>query len=99
MDFHVVSSFTIYDELGTASTVFFMIWHFSLFTLMMYPSKKIIPGQIFWDIKHLNDRMHEVTYVWQSQAPVSINSCLTIEYLLKECITEKVPCDIENFKS
>ena len=32
--------------------------------------------------------MHEMTYIWQSQAPVSINMCLTIECLLKECKTE-----------
>ena len=36
--------------------------------------------------------MHEMAYTWQNQGPVSINSCLTIEYLLKECITEEVPC-------
>ena len=36
--------------------------------------------------------MHGITYIWQSQAPVSINSCLTIEGLLKKCITEEVPC-------
>ena len=35
--------------------------------------------------------MHEMTYTWQNQAPVSINSFLTIEYLLKECITKEVP--------
>ena len=36
--------------------------------------------------------MQEMAYTWQNQGPVSINSCLTIEYLLKECITEEVPC-------
>ena len=36
--------------------------------------------------------MHEMTHIWQSQAPVSINSCLTIVGLLKKCISEKVPC-------
>ena len=36
--------------------------------------------------------MHGITYIWQSQAPVSINSCLTIEGLLKKCISEEVPC-------
>ena len=56
-----------------------------------YPSKKIIPGQSFWDIKLLNDRMHEMTYTWQNQAPVSINRFLTIEYLLKDCLTKEVP--------
>ena len=40
----------------------------------------------------MNDRMHEMAYTWQNQGPVSINSCQTIEYLLKECITEEVPC-------
>ena len=35
--------------------------------------------------------MHEMTYTWQNQAPVSIDSFLTIEYLLKECITKEVP--------
>ena len=57
-----------------------------------YPSKKIIPGQSLWDIKHLNDRMHGITYIWQSQAPVSLISCLTIKGLLKKCISEEVPC-------
>ena len=33
--FPVVSSFTICDELGTASTDVLIIWHFSLFTVMM----------------------------------------------------------------
>ena len=42
-----------------------------------YPSKKIIPCQSLWDINHLNDRMLGITYIWHSQAPVSINSCLT----------------------
>ena len=60
--------------------------------ILGYPSKKIILGQSVWDIKHLNDRMHGITYIWQSQAPVSINSCLTIEGLLKKCISEEVPC-------
>ena len=32
-----------------------------------------------------------MTYTWQNQAPVSIKSFLTIEYLLKECITKEVP--------
>ena len=36
--------------------------------------------------------MHEMTYIWQSQAPVSINMCLTIECLLKECKAEEIPC-------
>ena len=36
--------------------------------------------------------MHGITYIWQSQAPVSINSCLTIEGLSKKCIREEVPC-------
>ena len=35
LEFPVVPSFTICDELGTASTDFFIIWHFSLFTVMM----------------------------------------------------------------
>ena len=35
--------------------------------------------------------MHEMTYEWQSQAPVSINMCLTIKCLLKECKAEEVP--------
>ena len=35
--------------------------------------------------------MHEMTYIWQSQAPVSINMCLTIECLLKECKAEEIP--------
>ena len=56
--------------------------------ILGYPSKKIILGQSVWDIKHLNDRMHGITYIWQSQAPVSINSSLTIEGLLKKCISE-----------
>ena len=30
-------------------------------------------------------------HIRQSQAPVSINSCLTIEGLLKKCISEEVP--------
>ena len=59
--------------------------------ILGYPSKKIITGQSVWDIKHLNDRMHGITYIWQSQAPVSINSCLTIEGLSKKCISEEVP--------
>ena len=59
--------------------------------ILGYPSKKIILGQSVWDIKHLNDRMHGISYIWQSQAPVSINSCLTIEGLLKKCISEEVP--------
>ena len=37
--------------------------------------------------------MHGITYIWQSQASVSINSCLTFEGLLKKFITEEVPCD------
>ena len=60
--------------------------------ILGYPSKKIILGQSVWDIKHLNDRMHGITYIWQSQVPVSMNSCLTIEGLLKKCISEEVPC-------
>ena len=59
--------------------------------LLGYPSKKTISCQSLRDIKHLNDRMHGITYIWQSQAPVSINSCLTIEGLLKKCISEEVP--------
>ena len=35
MEFPVVSGFTICDELGTASIDFFIIWNFSLFTVMM----------------------------------------------------------------
>ena len=35
--------------------------------------------------------MHEMTYIWQSQAPVSINMCLTIKCLLKEYKAEEVP--------
>ena len=45
--------------------------------------------------------MYEILSTWmidctdlhirQSQAPVSINSCLTIEGLLKKCISEEVP--------
>ena len=35
--------------------------------------------------------MHEMTYIWQSQAPVSINMSLTIKCLLKECKAEEVP--------
>ena len=35
--------------------------------------------------------MHKMTYKGQNQAPVSINSFLTIEYLLQECITKEVP--------
>ena len=35
LEFPVVSSFAIFDELGTASTDVFIIWHFSLFTVMM----------------------------------------------------------------
>ena len=35
--------------------------------------------------------MHEMTYRWQSQAPVSINMCLTIKCLLKEYKAEEVP--------
>ena len=31
-----------------------------------YPSKEIIPGQRFWDIKRLNDWMHEMTYMTKS---------------------------------
>ena len=45
----------------------------------------------FLDFNHLNDRMHEMTYVRQSQAPVSINMCSTIKCLLKECKAEEVP--------
>ena len=45
----------------------------------------------FLDINHLNDQMHEMTYIWQSQAPVSINMSLTIKCLLKECKAEEVP--------
>ena len=52
--------------------------------ILGYPSKEIIPGQRFWDIKQLNDRVHEMTYAWQNQAPVSANRFLTIEYLLKD---------------
>ena len=36
--------------------------------------------------------MHEMTHIWQSQAPVSINSCLTIVGLLKKRISEEVSC-------
>ena len=36
--------------------------------------------------------MHGITNIWQSQASVSINSCLTFEGLLKKFITEEVPC-------
>ena len=32
-----------------------------------------------------------MTYIWQSQAPVSINMCLTIKCLLKEYKAEEVP--------
>ena len=32
-----------------------------------------------------------MTYIYDSQAPVSINMCLTIECLLKECKAEEVP--------
>ena len=35
--------------------------------------------------------MHGITYISQRQAPVSINSCLTIEGLLKKCISEEIP--------
>ena len=35
IEFLVVSNFTICHELGTASTNFFIIWHFSVFTVMM----------------------------------------------------------------
>ena len=35
--------------------------------------------------------MHEMTYIWQSQAPVSINMCLTIECLLIDCKAEGIP--------
>ena len=31
--------------------------------ILGYPSKKIILGQSVWDIKHLNDRMHGITYM------------------------------------
>ena len=34
--------------------------------------------------------MHEMTYIWQSQAPVSINMCLTFKCLLKEHKAEEV---------
>ena len=37
--------------------------------------------------------MQEMAYTWQNQGPVSINSCLTIEYLLKECI-EGMYCNV-----
>ena len=33
-----------------------------------------------------------ITYIWQSQAPVSLNTYLTIKGLLKKCISEEVPC-------
>ena len=46
----------------------------------------------FLGINHLNNQMHEMTYIWQGQAPVSINMCLTIECLLKECKAEEIPC-------
>ena len=45
----------------------------------------------FLDINHLNDQMHEMTYIWQSQAPVSFNMSLTIKCLLKECKAEELP--------
>ena len=34
--------------------------------LLGYPSKKTISCQSLRDIKHLNDRMHGITYIWQS---------------------------------
>ena len=34
--------------------------------------------------------MHGIRYIWK--APVSIDSCLTIEGLLKKCIGEEVSC-------
>ena len=36
--------------------------------------------------------MHGIPYIRQSQAPVSMNSCLTSKGLLKKCISEEVPC-------
>ena len=48
----------------------------------------------FLDINHLNDQMHEMTYIWQSQAQVSINMCLTIKCLLKEYKAEEVPYNL-----
>ena len=62
-----------------------MFWDF---TLKIFRNT----AQSLWDINHLNDRMHGITYIWQSQAPVSRNSCLAIKGLLKKCISKEVPC-------
>ena len=54
--------------------------------ILGYPSKKIIPGQSLWDIKHLNDRMHGIyNYIYMTKSSTSfIRHLLDYQGFIKE---------------
>ena len=70
-------------------------------------SQQLVPNSFFWlgDMEtnfhifqgssilksSIFGGQNEMTYIWQSQAPVSINMCLTMKCLLKEYKAEEVP--------